>query len=204
MLSHHRYLDICPRPTPCVRCLRLDSKIRAVIPSVVRFPHLGLTSAGVPPLLRPSYFRKFPDETVKTFTLFPRAFVCSLFPVLSWHDTAPFRSWQSLQLPPGFLDSPGGWHVRRKPYVCSFSQSSRLDSARNDMCPLACSGSLRGRSFHAMLNYEGPASLVKLFFTHSSFPCLFHSFRPYIWNTLGRARNVIHLGALSVPSRIFL
>ena len=25
---------------------------------------------------------------------------------------------------------------------------------------------LRGRSFHAMLNYEGPASLVQLFFTH--------------------------------------
>ena len=53
-----------------------------------------------------------------------------------------------------------------------------------------------------MLNHEGPASLVKLFSTHSSFPCLFHSFRPYIWNTLGRARHVIHLGALSVPSRI--
>ena len=28
-----------------------------------------------------------------------------------------------------------------------------------------------------MLNYEGPASLVKLFFTPSSFPCLSHSFR---------------------------
>ena len=69
MLSHHRYIDICPS-TPCVRCLRLDSKIRAVILSVVRFPHLGLTSAGVAPLL--PYFRKFLDETVKTFTLFPR------------------------------------------------------------------------------------------------------------------------------------
>ena len=37
MLSHHRYIDISPS-TPCARCRRLDSKIRAVILSVVRFP----------------------------------------------------------------------------------------------------------------------------------------------------------------------
>ena len=68
MLSHHRYIEISPS-APCVRCRRLDSKIRAVILSVVRFPHLGPTSAGVAPLL--PCFLKFLDETVKTFTLFP-------------------------------------------------------------------------------------------------------------------------------------
>ena len=69
MLSHHRKMDIS-LSTPSVKCHRLDSKIRAVILSVVRFPHLGPTSAGVAPLL--PYFRKLLDETVKTFTLFPR------------------------------------------------------------------------------------------------------------------------------------
>ena len=65
------------------------------------------------------------------------------------------------------------------------------------MC-LAVSDSLRGRSFHAMLKYEGPASLVTLFFTHSSLPCLLHSFRPYIRDMPGRARNMLHLGAFNV------
>ena len=83
----------------------------------------------------------------------------------------------------------------------SSSLSSRLVSARDDMC-LVVSGSLRERSLHAMLKFEGLAAIVKLFSTLSSFPCILHSFRPYIRDTLGRARNVIHLGALSVPSRI--
>ena len=85
--------------------------------------------------------------------------------------------------------------------VLFFSQSSRLVSARDDMCPVV-SDSLRGRSFHAMLNYEGPASLDKLFFTHSSFPCLLHSFRPKTRDTPGRARNVLHPGAFNVHSRL--
>ena len=82
-----------------------------------------------------------------------------------------------------------------------FPASSRLVPAHGNMC-LVVSDSLRGRSFHAMLKYKGPASLVKLFFTHSSFPCFLHSFRPYIRDTPGRARNVLHPGAFNVPSRI--
>ena len=61
------------------------------------------------------------------------------------------------------------------------------------------SGSLRERSLHAMLKCEGPAALVKLFFTHCSFPCLLHSFRPYIRDSPARARNVLHPGAFNVP-----
>ena len=85
--------------------------------------------------------------------------------------------------------------IRRKPHVLSFSASSRC------MC-LVVSDSLLGRSIHAMLKYEGSASLVKLFFTPSSNPCLSRSVRPYIRETPGRARNVSHPGALNVPSRI--
>ena len=76
-----------------------------------------------------------------------------------------------------------------------------LFESRRAMC-LVVSDSLRGRSLHAMLTYEGPASLVNLFFTHSSFPCLTHSSRPKNRDTPGGVRNVLHLGALSVPSRI--
>ena len=57
-------------------------------------------------------------------------------------------------------------------------------------------------SIHAMRTCEGPASFVNSFFTHYSFPRLTHSSRPYDRDTLGSARNVLHLGALSVPSRI--
>ena len=63
------------------------------------------------------------------------------------------------------------------------------------------SGSLREMSLQAMLKYEGPAAVVKLIFTLSSFPC-FCAFLTIIQDTLGRARNVLHLGVLSVPSRI--
>ena len=78
--------------------------------------------------------------------------------------------------------------------MLSFSESSRLVPAHDDMC-LVVSDSLRGRSLHAMLKYEGPASSVKLFFALSSCPCLLHSFRPKIRDTLGRVRNVLHPGA---------
>ena len=50
MLSRRQKKDILPS-TPCVRCRRLDSKIRTVFLSVVRFPHLGPTSAGVAPTM---------------------------------------------------------------------------------------------------------------------------------------------------------
>ena len=43
MLSHHQYIDIFPN-TPWVKCRRLESKIRAVMLSVVHVPHLGFTS----------------------------------------------------------------------------------------------------------------------------------------------------------------
>ena len=69
------------------------------------------------------------------------------------------------------------------------------------MC-LVFSDILRGTPLHAMLKYESTASIVDLFFAPSSFPCILHSFRPFIRETLGSARNVLHLGALSVPSHI--
>ena len=49
-----------------------------------------------------------------------------------------------------------------------FPQSSRLVSARDDMFVLV-SVSLRERTLHAMLKFEGPASIVKLFLSLSSF-----------------------------------
>ena len=85
--------------------------------------------------------------------------------------------------------------------MCFFSESSRLVPAHDDMC-LMVSDSLRGKSLHAMLKYEGPASIVKLFFTLSSCPCILHIFDHIFGIRLGRARNVLHLGALSVSSRI--
>ena len=117
----------------------------------------------------------------------------------SWPDTASFRS--CLLLPPGFLDTLAAGNCARSRACTLFSQSSRLVSARDNMCPVV-SESLRGRSLHAMLKYESPAIIVKLFFTLSSFPGLLHSFRPYIRDALGRARNVSHPGAVNVPSRI--
>ena len=68
MLSHHQYIDIFLN-TPCVKCRQLESKIRAVMLSEVRFPHLGFKSAGVAPL-RPR-FRTFLDEKVKAIAFFP-------------------------------------------------------------------------------------------------------------------------------------
>ena len=69
------------------------------------------------------------------------------------------------------------------------------------MC-LVISDNLRGRSLQAMRTYEGPASLVNLFFTHYSFLCLTHSSRPCNRDTPRGARKVLRLGALGVPSRI--
>ena len=80
------------------------------------------------------------------------------------------------------------------------SASSRLFFC-SSMC-LVISDNLRGRSLQAMRTYEGPASLVNLFFTHYSFLCLTHSSRPYNQDTPGGARKVLRLGALGVPSRI--
>ena len=54
--------------------------------------------------------------------------------------------------------------------VFFFSVSS-IGSARDDICPVV-SGSLREMSLQAMLKYEGPATLFKLLFTLSSFPCI--------------------------------
>ena len=67
MLSHHRFLDIFPN-TPCVKCRRLESQIRAVMLSEVHFPHHGFNSAGVAPL--PPRFRNVLDETVKVLAVF--------------------------------------------------------------------------------------------------------------------------------------
>ena len=51
MLSRRRYEDIFPN-TPCVRCRQLESKTRAVMLSVVHFPVLGFTAAGVAPFFQ--------------------------------------------------------------------------------------------------------------------------------------------------------
>ena len=107
-------------------------------------------------------------------------------------DTASFRS---------FLDTLEAGNCARSRACYLFLRL--LDWSLNTMCMcLVVSDSLRGKSIHAMLNYEGLASLVNLFFTLSSFPCLSLSFRPCIRDTPGSARNVLHPGAFSVPSRI--
>ena len=46
--------------------------------------------------------------------------------------------------------------------MCSFSLSSRLVSARDDMCPVV-SGSLREMSLQALLKFEGPAGSLNCF-----------------------------------------
>ena len=90
------------------------------------------------------------------------AFVCSLSPVfLAWHCVFSLLS----VVASGISWHAGGWQLCKKPCVLSFSASSRLVFEHDDMC-LVISDSLRGRSFNAMLTYEGPASLVNLFFTH--------------------------------------
>ena len=98
MLSRRRFTRIPPN-TPCVRSRRLVFKIRAVMLSVVHFPHLGFTCAGVAPL--PPLFRKFLAETVKTFALFPSCEQlldcddkCMLSVPLSTSDLHFYR-WQS-------------------------------------------------------------------------------------------------------------
>ena len=68
MTSRRRSKDILPS-SPCLRCRRLDSTIRAVLLSWVLSSHLGFTSAGVAPLS--PRFRKLLDETVKTFAVCP-------------------------------------------------------------------------------------------------------------------------------------
>ena len=68
MLSRRLSKDTLPN-TPCVKCRRLESKIRAVMLSGVPFPLPGCASAGVAPL--PPRFSMFLDVTVKTFILVP-------------------------------------------------------------------------------------------------------------------------------------
>ena len=85
--------------------------------------------------------------------------------------------------------------------MCAFSRSSRLVSARDDMCPVVSRG-LRERSLHTMLKFEGPAAIVKLLFSLPPFLDSLHFFDHFFRDTLGRARNVLHLGVLSVPSKI--
>ena len=67
-LNHHRSTHIF-HDTPCVKCRRLESKIRASMLSEVHLPHFGFKSAGVAPL--PPRFRTFLDETVKAIAFFP-------------------------------------------------------------------------------------------------------------------------------------
>ena len=72
------------------------------------------------------------------------------------------------------------------------------------MC-LVISDSLRGMSLQEKWKCEGPASHLFFFKKRGIVlpTCrLTHSFRPKIRDTPGGARNVLHLGALSVPSRI--
>ena len=71
------------------------------------------------------------------------------------------------------------------------------------MC-LVISDSLRGMSLQEKWTYEGPASLVILFFTHCATYLLSfsHSSRSLNRDTPGGAPKVLRLGALGVPSRI--
>ena len=66
------------------------------------------------------------------------------------------------------------------------------------------SDSLRGMSLEEKWTYEGPASLIILFFTHCAthLLSLYHSSRSSNRDTLGGAPKVLRLGALGVPSRI--
>ena len=65
-LNHHRSTDIL-RDTPCVKCRRLESKMRAFVLSEVNVTRLGFEDAGVAPL--PPRFRNFLDEAVKAIAL---------------------------------------------------------------------------------------------------------------------------------------
>ena len=68
------------------------------------------------------------------------------------------------------------------------------------MC-LVISDSLRGMSLQEKWTYEGPVSLVILFFTHcATFLCLTHSSRSSNRDTPGGSRKVLRLVALAVPS----
>ena len=68
MLSHHRYVAFFPNP-PWEKCRRLESKIRAVMLSVLHFPHLGSTSSGVAPH---HVFASFCTRQSRPSLFFPR------------------------------------------------------------------------------------------------------------------------------------
>ena len=73
--------------------------------------------------------------------------------------------------------------------ACSlFSQSSRLVPAHDDMC-LVVSDTRKVSSRYV--------EIWRSCIHFSSFPCFLHSFRLYIRDTRGRARNVLHPGAFS-------
>ena len=81
----------------------------------------------------------------------------------------------------------------------SFFSVFSIGSARDGMCPVV-SGSLREMSLQALLKFEGPTVYVKLFLGS---PCPSFQVSALVFlGTLGHARNVSHLGALSVPSYI--
>ena len=94
-----------------------------------------------------------------------------MFPIFSaWDCVLPLLSVVSTAIP----WHAEGWQLRL--LDCSFE-------SRCAVC-LVVSDSLRGRSIHAMLTYEGPASLVNLFFTHflssphAQFPTIYSG---YAW-----------------------
>ena len=70
-------------------------------------------------------------------------------------------------------------------------------------CAPVTSGSFREMPLQAFLKFEGPAVTRDCFLFLSVLHSMsLHCSRPYIRDTLGRARNVLHLGSLSVPSTI--
>ena len=75
-------------------------------------------------------------------------------------DTASIRS--RLQLPPGFHDTREAGNCSGSRACGLFSQSSRLFSAHDDMCPVG-SGSVREMCLQAMRKYEGPAASLICF-----------------------------------------
>ena len=68
-----------------------------------------------------------------------------------------------------------------------FFSASSIGSPRDDMCPLVSEMSLQ-----AMLNYEGPAALVKLFFTLFPFLWVYNVFDHLFGIRLG-AREMYYI-----------
>ena len=140
----------------------------------------------------------FYERLISFFVLLPTRLSARCL-LSSRPDTASIRS--CLLLPPGFFDTreAGNCAVSR---ACFFFSFSSIGSACDGMWSLI-SGSHREMPLQALMKFEGPAITWNCFWVLpvSLSRCL-HRSRPLILGTLGRAQNVLRLGALSVPSTV--